>query len=199
MDQASVRARRAAAAHGLPVGAGQVRVRPRAAQGRQLHARLSRRDRPATAARRGSARAVDRRKAQCDDDGKARPCTKAEIAERRAAYEQEARDAEEWRRRSVCQALTTNPIAPSPPSWRNMPAGVRSPTAGKGVFEVDYHFEGPGDAGLSLPRAPGQRPHHSVHRHPPARRRLGPRDRARAYRRRRSDRRAPLAPPRRNR
>jgi hypothetical protein len=32
-----------------------------------------------------------------------------------------------------------------------MPAGGRSPIAGKGVFDVDYHFEGRLTQGLRLP------------------------------------------------
>ena len=44
------------------------------------------------------------------------PCTKAEIAEQKAAYEKKRKDSEDMAKLSAFPGLTTRPTAPSPPS-----------------------------------------------------------------------------------
>ena len=59
-------------------------------------------------------------------------------------------------------------------------AGWRSVTyRGKGVFDVDYHFEGRATQDFLFPALPDNDLIIPVHRHPPPRRRIGAGHRAR--------------------
>ena len=73
---------------------------------------------------------------------------------------------------SACRVPTTNPTAPSPPSSKY--AGWRSVTyRGKGVFDVDYHFEGRLTQDYRLPADARHRPDPALRRDPAAERRVG--------------------------
>ena len=54
--------------------------------------------------------------AKCEDDGKPRPCTKAEIAEKKADYDKKRREAPIWPRCSGFPGSTMNPTGHSPSS-----------------------------------------------------------------------------------
>jgi hypothetical protein len=101
-------------------------------------------------------------KVEGEDPPKARPCTKAEIAKRRAEHEKEAAD------RSASQRKQAEEMAkvfglPGLDDESNRAfaaklqkyAGWRRVTyRGKGVFDVDYHFEGRATQDFLFPALP---------------------------------------------
>jgi hypothetical protein len=93
-------------------------------------------------------------KAKCEDTGKSRPCTKAEIAEQKSAYEKKRKDSEEMAKAFGLPGLddaSNRAFAAKLTKY----AGWRSVTyRGKGVFDVDYHFEGRATQDFLFPALP---------------------------------------------
>lgn len=93
-------------------------------------------------------------KAKCDDEGKARPCTKAEIAERKAAYEKKRQDAEQMAKALGVPGLDDQSNRAFAAKLSKY-AGWRSVAyRGNGVFDVDYHFEGRATQDFLFPALP---------------------------------------------
>ena len=93
-------------------------------------------------------------KAKCLEGAKARPCTRAEIAEQKDSYEKE-------RQKAVQMAKAFGLPGLDDPSNRAFAsklmkyAGWRSVTyRGNGVFDVDYHFEGRATQDFLFPALP---------------------------------------------
>ena len=93
-------------------------------------------------------------KAKCEDDGKARPCRASEIADQKAAYEKKRQDAEQMAKAFGLPGLddaSNRAFATKLMKY----AGWRSVTyRGKGVFDVDYHFEGSAAQDFLFPALP---------------------------------------------
>jgi hypothetical protein len=93
-------------------------------------------------------------KAKCDDAGKTRPCTKAELAEQRATFEKKQRDGAEMAKMFGLPGFddaSNRTFAAKLMKY----AGWRSVTyRGKGVFDVDYHFEGRATQDFLFPALP---------------------------------------------
>lgn len=81
-------------------------------------------------------------KAKCEQDGKTRACTKAEIAEQKTAYDKKRKESEGMAKMFGLPGLddaSNRAFAAKLTKY----AGWRSVTyRGKGVFDVDYHLEG---------------------------------------------------------
>jgi hypothetical protein len=97
-------------------------------------------------------------KASCQTDGKARPCTKAEIAEQKADYQQKAaskrKENEEMAKAFGLPGLDDESNRAFATKLMKY-AGWRSVTyRGKGVFDVDYHFEGSARQDFLFPALP---------------------------------------------
>ena len=93
-------------------------------------------------------------KAKCEDGGKARACTKAEIADQRAAYEKKREEGEQMAKMFGLPGLDDNSNRAFAAKLSKY-AGWRSVTyRGKGVFDVDYHFEGRATQDFLFPALP---------------------------------------------
>ena len=113
---------------------------------------------------------------------KPRPCTAAEIADQKAAYEKEARENENTAEMAKIFGLpglddeSNRAFAAKLSKY----AGWRSVTyRGHGVFDVNYHFEGRATQDFLFPALPDDNLSF-LSLPPPSRRRLGAGDRARA-------------------
>jgi len=93
-------------------------------------------------------------KAKCSDGDKDRPCTKAEVAEQRTAYEKKRKDSEEMAKMFGLPGLddaSNRAFAAKLMKY----AGWRSVTyRGNGVFDVDYHFVGTSKQDFLFPALP---------------------------------------------
>ena len=93
-------------------------------------------------------------KAKCADAGKERVCTKTEIAEQKSAYEKKRLDAEQMAKVFGLPGLddaSNRAFAAKLMKY----AGWRSVTyRGKGVFDVDYHFDGRATQDFLFPALP---------------------------------------------
>jgi len=93
-------------------------------------------------------------KAKCADGDKARPCTAAEIEEQKNAYEKKRQDSEQMAKMFGLPGLddaSNRAFAAKLSKY----AGWRSVTyRGKGVFDVDYHFEGRATQDFLFPALP---------------------------------------------
>jgi hypothetical protein len=93
-------------------------------------------------------------KAKCDDAGKSRPCTKAEIAEQKEAYEKKRKDSEDMAKAFGLPGLDDESNRAFASKLMKY-AGWKSVTyRGKGVFDVDYHFEGRSTQDFLFPALP---------------------------------------------
>jgi hypothetical protein len=81
-------------------------------------------------------------KAKCEQDGKPRPCSKAEVAEQKSAYDKKRKDSEEMAKMFGLPGLddaSNRAFAAKLMKY----VGWRSVAyRGNGVFDVDYHIEG---------------------------------------------------------
>jgi hypothetical protein len=93
-------------------------------------------------------------KARCSDAGKDRPCTKAEITEQKNAYDKKRKEAGDMAKMFGLPGLddaSNRAFAAKLTKY----AGWRSVTyRGKGVFDVDYHFEGRATQDFLFPALP---------------------------------------------
>lgn len=93
-------------------------------------------------------------KAKCTDGDKARACTAAEIDEQKNAYEKKRKDSEQMAKMFGLPGLddaSNRAFAAKLSKY----AGWRSVTyRGKGVFDVDYHFEGRATQDFLFPALP---------------------------------------------
>ena len=93
-------------------------------------------------------------KAKCDDSGKARACTKAEIADQKSAYEKKLKDSEEMAKAFGLPGLDDESNRAFAAKLAKY-AGWKSVTyRGKGVFDVDYHLEGRATQDFLFPALP---------------------------------------------
>jgi hypothetical protein len=93
-------------------------------------------------------------KAKCDDAGKSRACTKAEIAEQKAAYEKKLKDSEEMAKAFGLPGLDDESNRAFAAKLAKY-AGWRSVAyRGRGVFDVDYHLEGRATQDFLFPALP---------------------------------------------
>jgi hypothetical protein len=97
-------------------------------------------------------------KAICKTEDKARPCTKAEIADQKSEYEQKAaskrKENEEMAKSFGLPGLDDESNRAFATKLMKY-AGWRSVTyRGKGVFDVDYHFEGSATQDFLFPALP---------------------------------------------
>ena len=92
--------------------------------------------------------------AKCDDNGKPRPCTKAEIAERKSAYQKKRQDSEQMAKMFGLPGLDDASNRAFAAKLQKY-AGWRSVAyRGNGVFDVDYHFEGRATQDFLFPALP---------------------------------------------
>jgi hypothetical protein len=93
-------------------------------------------------------------KAKCDVGGKARSCTKTEIADQKVAYEKKRAEAEQMAKMFGLPGLddaSNRAFAAKLTKY----AGWRSVIyRGNGVFDVDYHFEGRATQDFLFPALP---------------------------------------------
>jgi hypothetical protein len=93
-------------------------------------------------------------KAKCSDAAKERPCTKAEIAEQKNAYEKKRKDSEDMAKMFGLPGLddaSNRAFAAKLMKYQ----GWRSVTyRGNGVFDVDYHMEGRATQDFLFPALP---------------------------------------------
>jgi len=93
-------------------------------------------------------------KAKCSEGEKPRPCTAAEIAEQRTAYEKKRQDSEQMAKMFGLPGLddaSNRAFAAKLMKY----SGWRSVTyVGKGVFNVDYHMEGRATQDFLFPALP---------------------------------------------
>ncbi|MFL6752951.1 MAG: hypothetical protein ACJ8D5_07890 [Sphingomicrobium sp.] len=93
-------------------------------------------------------------KAKCADAGKPRPCTKAEVAEQKSSYEKKRKDSEEMAKAFGLPGLDDQSNRAFAAKLMKY-AGWRSVSyGGKGVFDVDYHFEGRSTQDFLFPALP---------------------------------------------
>jgi hypothetical protein len=93
-------------------------------------------------------------KAKCSDGGKDRPCTKAEVAEQKSAYAKKRKEAEDMAKLFGLPGLDDASNRAFAAKLMKF-AGWRSVTyRGKGVFDVDYHFEGRATQDFLFPALP---------------------------------------------
>lgn len=93
-------------------------------------------------------------KAKCSEADKARPCTKAEIAEQKNSYEKKRKDAEDMAKVFGLPGLDDDSNRAFAAKLMKF-AGWRSVAyRGKGVFDVDYHFEGRATQDFLFPALP---------------------------------------------
>jgi hypothetical protein len=93
-------------------------------------------------------------KAKCDDDGKARPCTKAEIAEQKTAYDKKREEGVQMAKAFGLPGLDDDSNRAFAAKLMKY-SGWRSVAyRGSGVFDVDYHFEGSAAQDFLFPALP---------------------------------------------
>ncbi len=93
-------------------------------------------------------------KAKCADGAKARQCTPAEIADQKGAYERKRQDAVQMARIFGLPGLDDDSNRAFAAKLSKY-AGYRSVTyRGRGVFDVDYHFEGRATQDFLFPALP---------------------------------------------
>jgi hypothetical protein len=93
-------------------------------------------------------------KAACSEAGKDRPCTKAEIADQKNAYEKKRKESEEMAKIFGLPGLDDESNRAFAAKLTKY-AGWRSVTyRGRGVFDVDYHFEGRATQDFLFPALP---------------------------------------------
>jgi hypothetical protein len=93
-------------------------------------------------------------KAKCLDGAKERACTKAEIADQKAAYEKKRQDAEQMAKALGLPGFDDQSNRAFAAKLMKY-AGWRSVTyRGQGVFDVDYHFEGRATQDFLFPALP---------------------------------------------
>jgi hypothetical protein len=93
-------------------------------------------------------------KAKCVDGAKTRPCTKAQIADQRTAYEKKRADGEQMAKMFGLPGLDDDSNRAFAAKLMKY-AGWRSVTyRGKGVFDVDYHVEGRATQDFLFPALP---------------------------------------------
>lgn len=93
-------------------------------------------------------------KAKCEEDGKSRPCSKAEIADQRRDYEKKLDDS---RQMAKAFGLPGFDDASNRAFGAKLSkyAGWRSVTyRGNGIYDVDYHFEGRATQDFIFPAIP---------------------------------------------
>ena len=120
-------------------------------------------------------------------DPKTRHCTAAELAKLKSDYEKQVADQLENKRKEADKMAKMFGLpGADEESNRRFAAtllkykGWRSAVyRGKGVFDVDYHFEGRADQDFAFPLMPDSNLVHAVRRNPPAERRNGAGYRAR--------------------
>jgi hypothetical protein len=93
-------------------------------------------------------------KAKCAEGAKARPCSPAEIAEQKTAYEKKREDSQQMAKMFGLPGLDDESNRAFAAKLMKY-AGWRSVTyRGKGVFDVDYHFEGRATQDFLFPALP---------------------------------------------
>ncbi|HET8727237.1 MAG TPA: hypothetical protein VFO41_06975 [Alphaproteobacteria bacterium] len=93
-------------------------------------------------------------KAKCSEEGKDRPCTRAEIDEQKSSYEKKLKDSVEMAKVFGLPGLDDESNRAFAAKLMKY-AGWRSVTyRGKGVFDVDYHFEGSAAQDFLFPALP---------------------------------------------
>ena len=93
-------------------------------------------------------------KAKCEDGGKPRPCTKAEIADQRATYDKKRQDSLNMAKAFGLPGLDDESNRAFAAKLMKY-AGWRSVAyRGNGVFDVDYHFEGRATQDFLFPALP---------------------------------------------
>jgi hypothetical protein len=93
-------------------------------------------------------------KAVCSESGKDRPCTKAEIADQKNAYEKKRKESEEMAKIFGLPGLDDESNRAFAAKLTKY-AGWRSVTyRGRGVFDVDYHLEGRATQDFLFPALP---------------------------------------------
>jgi hypothetical protein len=93
-------------------------------------------------------------KAKCIEGAKARACTAAEIADQKASYEKKRQDSEQMAKMFGLPGLDDDSNRAFAAKLSKY-AGWRSVTyRGKGVFDVDYHFEGRATQDFLFPALP---------------------------------------------
>src|SRR5438876_7102499 len=93
-------------------------------------------------------------KAKCGDSGKARACTKAEIADQKSAYEKKREEAVQMAKMFGLPGLDDESNRAFAAKLTKY-AGWRSVTyRGHGVFDVDYHFAGRATQDFLFPALP---------------------------------------------
>ena len=101
------------------------------------------------------------------DAGKERPCTKAEIAEQKDAYDKKRKDSEGMAKMFGLPGLDDKSNRAFAAKLTKY-AGWRSVTyRGKGVFDVDYHFAGRATQDFLFPALPDNDLIDPLHRDPP--------------------------------
>jgi hypothetical protein len=93
-------------------------------------------------------------KAKCEEDGKARPCTKAEIAEQRGAYEKKRQDAVNMAKAFGLPGLDDESNRAFAAKLMKYDGWRSVAYRGNGVFDVDYHFEGRATQDFLFPALP---------------------------------------------
>jgi hypothetical protein len=93
-------------------------------------------------------------KAKCTEGAKARPCTSAEIADQKGAYEKKRQEAEQMAKMFGLPGLDDESNRAFAAKLMKY-AGWRSVSyRGNGVFDVDYHFEGRATQDFLFPALP---------------------------------------------
>lgn len=93
-------------------------------------------------------------KAKCSEEGKERPCTTAEIADQKSAYDNKRKENEGMAKAFGLPGLDDESNRAFAAKLMKY-AGWRSVTyRGKGVFDVDYHFEGRATQDFLFPALP---------------------------------------------
>jgi hypothetical protein len=93
-------------------------------------------------------------KAKCIEGAKARACTATEIADQKASYEKKRQDSEQMAKMFGLPGLDDDSNRAFAAKLSKY-AGWRSVTyRGKGVFDVDYHFEGRATQDFLFPALP---------------------------------------------
>jgi hypothetical protein len=93
-------------------------------------------------------------KAKCRSDGKDRPCTKAEIAEQKSAYEKKRKDSEDMAKIFGLPGLDDDSNRAFAAKLMKYQGWRSVNYRGNGVFDVDYHMEGRATQDFLFPALP---------------------------------------------